>query len=327
MASGMVRSAITTVVEKTPSQSSRSCKLRRWAEEILEKCCQGDAEADEFDSFSSEIMKYFKQMVSTTAARYKLNSTKREHLWRKFHLAQAKGELPELWQRLTSKWNIAIDDRLLEQSLYQELFETSMKEHFTATATVCSADSTVDIVLSVDELNVMRYVGGYVARHILRRYEKSAGEHYHQCITCLGEMAVAGEGEDLLSYTRKWIDKVNRGGLFPINDSSFHLFIEIEKCVRMYLPKHLSKSNSAFKESVHDKVLANEDVQFHWTLLSQDIDNPDDSLAVLTDIVKLWVTLRGFSMVGAWMEVYKSQEGRNTQKSTGLRKSLSGAKQ
>lgn len=50
------------------------------------------------------------------------------------------------------------------------------------------------------------------------------------------------------------------------------------------------------------------------------------TLVVLTDIVKLSVTIRGFSMVASWMEVYKNKEHQNTQKSTGLRKSLSGAK-
>lgn len=95
-------------------------------------------------------------------------------------------------------------------------------------------------------------------------------------------MAVASEGGDVLSYTRKWMDLVNRGGLFPLNDNSFHLFIEIEKCVRVFLHKHLTKSKSdkeSFQRSVQDRVIENEDIQFYWTLLSQDIENPHDSVA------------------------------------------------
>ena len=42
---------------------------------------------------------------------------------------------------------------------------------------------------------------------------------YRQYCDCLGEMAVEGEGDDVLTYTRNWIDKVNRGGLYPINDN------------------------------------------------------------------------------------------------------------
>ena len=176
----------------------------------------------------------------------------------------------------------------------------------------------------------MRYVGGYVARKLLLRYEKMFGDVYNQYITCLGEMAVAGEGEgdSLLSYTTKWMDTVNRGGLYPLNDETFHLFIEIEKCVQTYLPKYLAQSKTSDKElyirNIHDKILENEDVQFHWTLLSQDIESAEDSHCLLSEVVKLFVTVRGFAIVGSWMEIYKSKEKINTQKSTGLRKSLSG---
>ena len=47
-------------------------------------------------------------------------------------------------------------------------------------------------------------------------------------------MAIEGEGDNALSYTRKWFEKVDRGGLFPTNDKAFHLFVEIEKSVRTY---------------------------------------------------------------------------------------------
>jgi hypothetical protein len=102
-------------------------------------------------------------------------------------------------------------DCLLEQSLFQELFELSLKEHF-ATTSESSAESVSHVVLSADELNVVRYVGKYVARQLLRRYEHQSGEVYDQYICPLGEMAVAGKENDILSYTSKWIDKVNRGG-------------------------------------------------------------------------------------------------------------------
>ena len=42
-------------------------------------------------------------------------------------------------------------------------------------------------------------------------------------------MTVASEHDDYLEYTREWIGKVNRGGLFPLNSGAYTLFIEIEK--------------------------------------------------------------------------------------------------
>ena len=54
MGSGIDRSAIDGVVEKTPSNLSRSCKLRKWA-----KGCT------DFDCFSVQILNCLRVMVST----------------------------------------------------------------------------------------------------------------------------------------------------------------------------------------------------------------------------------------------------------------------
>ena len=89
-------------------------------------------------------------------------------------------------------------------------------------------------------------------------------------------MAVEGEGDDVLTYTRNWIDKVNRGGLCPLKDSSFQLFVEIEKKVRAYLTKHLRNRESnmeLLQQNVIEKVVGCDDVQFQWSLLSVNIEN------------------------------------------------------
>ena len=39
-------------------------------------------------------------------------------------------------------------------------------------------------------------------------------------------------------------------------------------------------------------------------------------------IVELWLTIRGFSIAGQWMEIYKKCSSRTTKKSKSLRKTL-----
>ena len=87
-------------------------------------------------------------------------------------------------------------------------------------------------------------------------------------------MAVEGEGDELLTYTRKRFIQVNRDGLFPLNDTSFSMFAEIEKCVCHLLPQCMIRNDNdkaSFKKSVLDRIAREENVQFYWTLLSQDI--------------------------------------------------------
>ena len=47
---------------------------------------------------------------------------------------------------------------------------------------------------------------------------------YDHFVECLGDMAVESEHSDFLNYTKEWIDKVNHGGLFPLNDMTYYFF-------------------------------------------------------------------------------------------------------
>ena len=112
--------------------------------------------------------------------------------------------------------------------------------------------------------------------------------------------------------------------MFPLNDETFHFFIQVEMVVRVLLPKHVVKvkSNKGVQDVI-EKILEDEDVQFNWTLISQDLDSYEEAQELLYEVVHLWVTVRGFSIASMWMETYKQATGQTKQRSTGLRKHLS----
>jgi threonine/homoserine/homoserine lactone efflux protein len=95
--------------------------------------------------------------------------------------------------------------------------------------------------------------------------------------------------------------------------------------VRIVLPGHVIKSESAdvFKEEVVTKIANNDEVQWHWTLISQCIDSEADAVELLHQIVLLWVTIRGFSLAATWLEVYKKEAKKTTKQTTSLRRELS----
>ena len=70
----------------------------------------------------------------------------------------------------------------------------------------------------------------HVAMYLTVKFQKRSGKKYDQFIECLGEMAVFSDNDDFLEYTRHWIDEVNRGGLFPLNDASFRFFVSHQLC-------------------------------------------------------------------------------------------------
>ena len=80
---------------------------------------------------------------------------------------------------------------------------------------------------------------------------------------CLGEMAVLGEPTDFTQYTTEWLDIINRGGLFPLNDESFRFFYTVEGIVRTVLPRVvIGTSEDLTRKTVVDAVKQDENVLF-----------------------------------------------------------------
>ena len=79
---------------------------------------------------------------------------------------------------------------------------------------------------------------------------------------------------------------------------------------------------SSGKGLLHCLNQQNEDVLFHWTLISA---TWDDELAakLMNMIVDLWITIRGFSLASAWIEEYKGATKKTLQKSKPLRTQIS----
>ncbi len=57
----------------------------------------------------------------------------------------------------------------------------------------------------------------------------------------------------------------------------------------------LKKTSEDLKDGVISKVVNSDGVQFHWT---QCIEKEEDVVWLLAEIVKLYVTIRGFSIAG-----------------------------
>ena len=137
-------------------------------------------------------------------------------------------------------------------------------------------------------------------------------------------MAVQGEDSDFLEYTCAWMTQVNRGGLFELNDTAYCLFKEIELETRISLPSHLKRSieTSSSKESLITSIMKNNKVQIHWFNLCTDMHDTTAAMMLLKEIVELWLTIRGNSIAGQWLEMYKSCTAKNTKCKARLRKAL-----
>ena len=99
----------------------------------------------------------------------------------------------------------------------------------------------------------------------------------------------------------------------------------LEKEVWILLPAHLVKqanSKEEFEQLIIERLVENEEIQWKWLLISQCVDS-ENAIELLQDIVKLWVTVRGFSITALWMEMYKKESKKLIKKTPALRKRLS----
>ena len=76
------------------------------------------------------------------------------------------------------------------------------------------------------------------------------------------------------------------------------------------------------KDRLVKLVCEDEDVQFYWSMLSVEIDAENNAAVLLREIVELWLTIRGLSVAGQWLEIYKNNKSLTTKKSKSLRKTL-----
>ena len=98
---------------------------------------------------------------------------------------------------------------------------------------------------------------------------------------------------------------IDRGGLFHINDSAYHLFRAIEEKRRQILPRHLANPLNS-RDALLEEIKESEDVLFYWSMLSIDIHSPEDADELLT---------------AAWFEEYKKAH-HSSSKKRALRKDL-----
>ncbi len=237
-----IRGAITSFIEDVNLiPSDINTRAKEFAANFLAKAMET---VDMFDKFCSLLENEIESIFLSVPKRIRSHTVKRTQLWSAFHVKTE--EMSKLWineLKLKESSSEGPHVNFFIQSINQSLFGEKLKRFMAQECPLPVKGESNDQLpkLTKDELNAMQYVGGYVPHKLLKKYEKRSGTKYSQFIECLGNMAVVNEesSQDLLSYTKCWMEKVNRGALFPLNDRSFCLFVEMEKITKSVLPTYV----------------------------------------------------------------------------------------
>ena len=95
-------------------------------------------------------------------------------------------------------------------------------------------------------------------------------------------MAIGAFKESYLDYCRKWFEEVNCGGAFEVSDEAYQFFLAVEmnvrSCLMTILQAGSSQATEDQKKSLLQNLMENEDIMFHWSLVSVDCDGSPELL-------------------------------------------------
>ena len=179
-----------------------------------------------------------------------------------------------------------------------------------------------DESLSYEEKNALRYTAGYIPRALKKKIDRSSHPLKKELLLCLLDLSeeFGIEGESC-----EWINSIDRGGLNHVCESMYWFTASMELEVKQYLSTSVSACTPSLKSTLQDAVKINEDVLFYWAIISGNW-GVEESKALFSMVVELWITIRGFGFTSSWMEQYKLRNKKSVQKSKGLRKTLIGKK-
>jgi len=196
---------------------------------------------------------------------------------------QLKAE-PIFFQHVT----LAIHDRLL-------------RTRFALADTITVAD----VQFTYEEENAIRYMGGYVIKKLQSKHDV--------------EFLVDLDKEFQDTESSEWTNAIDRGGLVHITDSCYQLFLSIETVTRQKMKATNAVMDDSFLQHLKNLISCDNDVLFNWTMITGDESENEE---VFNEIVKLWITIRGFSFAKSIAENYRKATKKRTAKSKGLRTKL-----
>ena len=71
--------------------------------------------------------------------------------------------------------------------------------------------------------------------------------------------------------------------------------------------------SEGIKSMLMETIACDEDVLFFWRILSAEWEEEDEQ-ALLSMVIELWITIRGFSFARSFLEMYKQANKKSVQK-------------
>ena len=271
----------------------------------------------EVESLQNQLQHILSPCIKSISLSSKANASVRSKMWQQYHSVRTSTVYLDAWKAFLQKSSTIHTEAaslMFCQYVGHQLFLHLIKSNCTL-STNDAPNHHIPLELTDEEIQALRYTAGYIPRSLKKKILKSSRDHKQKqdLVLCLEDL-LADETEEP-SESAEWLTALNRGGLLCVNNMTFELFYAMELEFR----KHVGGEGINFDAA--EMMERNEDVLLCWNIISASWDE-ECSSSLLQMIIKLWITIRGYSLSSACIEKYKAANKKTVQKSKSLRKEL-----
>ena len=176
---------------------------------------------------------------------------------------------------------------VLFQHLSDLIFCKYVSDHFQVVCLNQQADSE-DLELQDSERGVLRYVAGYICRHlhVRKKLERESHGFKEEKVLCL--MELVGK----IEIDEQWTNLIDGGGLWHVKETTYQFFHAVEHVIRDTLMT-IKNPSLPLKQGMIKRVMEDDGVQFYWLIVTADFEIDDDEIheVLLHEIAELYVTV------------------------------------
>ncbi|CAB3994727.1 Hypothetical predicted protein [Paramuricea clavata] len=267
--------------------------------------------------------------AATSGDLRKFPSDQRDKMWQAFHNLCSS---PEFIKEFNSYLCPALLQQpcctLFIQTLLRKLFERII--HRKSSISPNSATEDISEETNIEE-NILRYAAGFVPFSLKRQCVKRQPKDVTwaekiKCLSAIGVSNDVGSSPSFLEYTKCWVEKQNRGGLFLLNNNGYLFFRAVEcHCKFFFRKSRIRTVSSDIRQPVLNAVSKDKVAMEYWTQATAGRDT-SVSAQVMQMCIKLWLNIRARAFAANWIEQYKHIETKEAAKKKALRKGLKNIK-
>lgn len=264
-----------------------------------------------FQTFSTWLSQLFEQCFKKRGSVH----LRREKMWREYHQIRTSDTFTSQWKTFLESAG-QVDTPTFYQHVTHEFFKDMIKKKHQ----IELSESETDQPMTLQEKNVLRYVAGHVCRKVQHQLSKSKVPEREDMVLFIVDLS--GDESDEREGTEQWLNAIDRGGLWHVNDDTFTVFCIVEEEARQHFKKENADCiHAGSKQILIERILCNEELLFFWSMLASRVDD-DIGRKVLDMLVRLYITIRGYSFASSCLELYKQATQKKLQKSKALRREI-----